>query len=111
MSKRITATYHDTGRRECPYCGHKWHVEAEEYDERARAEECDECGKGFYAYENISVAHVARPDCELNGEEHEWETMGIGNGKTHLFCAKCSRCHPGIVPSLEEFLASEGENK
>jgi len=79
----------------CPYCGNKYQPEGEDYSEDCREEECEECGKTYHAHQSFSVTHHATPDCELNGEQHEWQAVSLGAGKgTHDFCATCDKCRP-----------------
>jgi len=62
----------DDCNRTCPYCGHSYQVEVEDYDEDEREETCGQCGKKYWAFDNFSVTLWARPDCALNGEPHQW---------------------------------------
>ena len=84
----------DNCDRVCPYCAHRYQVEAENYSEDVREEDCDECGKKFYGYESFSVSHYSKPDCELNGDEHKWEPTPISGGRSHDFCSVCGECRP-----------------
>ncbi len=77
---------------ECPYCGHLHHVESESYDDNEHIEECDNCGKKFYAAEEFSVAHVARPDCNINDMDHDWHPFKLTDGSYHDFCESCGKC-------------------
>jgi len=79
---------------ECPYCGETYQPECEDFGEDCREEECNECGKTYLLSESFSVTHIATPDCELNGETHEYEDRSLGGGRTHPFCSKCSKCQP-----------------
>lgn len=83
MRRNETSDDYDRG---CPYCGNKYRVEGEDVSEDIREEECCECGKKYHAYDSISVTHHAVPDCELNGERHEWP---LPDG--HQICMKCSK--------------------
>ena len=78
----------DDCNRICPYCGHVYRVEAEDYDEDPRIEECEECGKKFMAYECFSVTHYAVPDCELNGLRHVFEGKENHNFRICKVCGK-----------------------
>ena len=84
----------DDSERKCPYCGEAYQPESEDYSEDRRIEECNECGKNYYAHDSFSVTHYATPDCELNGEQHAWEPRSLTGGKTHPFCSKCDKCQP-----------------
>jgi len=81
----------DSCNRICPYCGYSYQVE--DYSENPYEEECDGCGKKYYAYETFSVDSFAKPDCELNGEKHKWEPLKITVGY-HDFCSICGECRP-----------------
>lgn len=76
----------------CPYCKHSWQVEAEDYDEEEREEECVECGKRYWLHDSFSVTHYTRPDCEINGGDHKWELMTFSGGGQAFFCATCNEC-------------------
>jgi len=80
--------------RICPYCGFSYQVEGEDYSENMREEKCDECGKKFYAQESFTVDHYATPNCELNGEAHQWEPFELRRGGHHDFCSVCGKCRP-----------------
>lgn len=92
MSK-YEATINDPVRV-CPYCGSEHQPEAEDYSEDERIEECGDCGKKYYAHDIFSVEHAARPDCELNGEQHEWEEKP--KYPDYKFCEKCGRCKRSV---------------
>ena len=104
------ATINDDGR-ECPYCGYKYQPESEDYSEFDRVEECDECGKKYHAHDVFSVSHWAKPDCELNGEQHDWQPRRLTGGRTHPFCSKCDTCMPHKLlaepPQAKEMVKNE----
>ena len=77
--------------RICPYCGGAYQVEAEDYSEDVQEEECEECGKKYYAHDSFSVDHLAIPDCKLNGDNHTWESVPVNMGR-HDFCSVCGKC-------------------
>jgi hypothetical protein len=79
---------------ECPYCGHTYQPESEDYDEDQREECCQECGKKYYLNQSFSVTHHTVPDCTLNGMEHNYEIVNLNNGKQHPFCTVCGKCMP-----------------
>ena len=83
----------DDCNRICPYCGYSYQVESEDYSEDTREEECSECSKKFYSRENFSVTHYAIPDCEINGDVHNWEPVKTSSGH-HDFCSICGKCRP-----------------
>lgn len=74
--------------RICPYCENSYQVESEDYSEDAREEECDHCGKKYYACDSFLVTHYAVPDCELNGEKHRWAYDGNFNLQ---MCTRCGK--------------------
>jgi len=69
----------------CPYCGEfqsdSWEIDFN--DNRVKIE-CD-CGKKFWGSEHITRNYEGNPDCELNGEEHDFEEF---SNRT-LKCKKC----------------------
>jgi uncharacterized Zn-finger protein len=76
----------------CPYCGARYQVECEDYSEDSREDECGECGKKYRLSQSFSVTHHTYPDCELNGEHHQFEQMKLSNGKEADFCTVCNMC-------------------
>lgn len=89
---RFSETFSDSVRR-CPYCGSEHQPESETYSEDVREQECEECGKSYYMHDSFTVTHYATPDCELNGEQHDWQDRKVRSG-THPFCMKCDKCMP-----------------
>lgn len=76
----------------CPYCGEGHQPEAETWDEEAREEECGECGRRYLVHQSFSVCHITKPDCEINGEEHQWGSKdGYPDHKWCKICGKCER--------------------
>jgi hypothetical protein len=84
----------DDSVRKCPYCEHAYQPESETYSEDSRVEECEGCGKNYHAKDSFSVTHYAEPDCELNGEVHDWQDKCVRGGRKHPFCTKCEKCMP-----------------
>jgi len=74
----------------CPYCKHTYQPEAEDYSDDAREEECGKCGKKYHVWQEFSVAHHAKPDCTLNGEEHEWDFVS-SRRPDYQSCGKCDK--------------------
>lgn len=68
---RFQDQHHDSNSV-CPYCGHSYQVESEDYSENTREDECSKCGKKYYLTQSFTVTHETRPDCVLNGAEHRW---------------------------------------
>ena len=93
MSGKFEETLNDYNV-ECPYCGDAYQAEAEDYSEDEREQECDECGKKYFLHQNFTVTHHARPDCELNGEHHDYQPTNMRGGRSHPFCTVCSKCQP-----------------
>jgi len=75
----------------CPYCKHSYQVESEDYSEESQEIQCDECGKKYYLHQYFSISHHSTPDCELNGEKHQFELIGLKNGSAY-FCKICDKC-------------------
>lgn len=84
----------DDGVRRCPYCKHEYQPEAETYSEDVREEDCEGCGKTYRLHDSFSVTHYATPDCELNGETHDWQDRALRGGRMRPFCMKCDKCMP-----------------
>ena len=82
----------------CPYCKSKHQRESEDWSEDSRVERCHDCGKLYHTHDEISVTHVAKPDCELNGEEYAWR---VGSTVKAWFCSKCGACSIKRPASLE----------
>lgn len=74
----------------CPYCKNEYQVESEDYSESIRVEECDECGKKYHIYQELSVEHNTEPDCRINGEKHNYEHYK-GNYYICNVCGKMER--------------------
>jgi len=85
---------HDSNEAICPYCKYSYQVESEDYLEDVRPEECSGCGKKYYLSQSFSVDHTTEPDCELNGEPHQWKAESLGGGQEHPFCSVCGKCQP-----------------
>ena len=83
----------DDSVRKCPYCGATHQPEAETYSEDVREEECESCLRTYRIHDSFSVTHYATPDCELNGETHDWQDRQTRRG-SHPFCMKCDKCMP-----------------
>jgi hypothetical protein len=83
----------------CPYCMAEYQPESEDFDEDTRAEECEDCGKKFYLHQSFSVTHHTRPDCELNGDTHQFERVKLTDGREADFCTVCDRCRSIKEPS------------
>lgn len=80
----------------CPYCGYDYQPESEDFDEDEQVEKCGACGKSFYHHDVVTYDHCTRPDCELNGENHKWETLSLRSGD-HDFCEVC-----GVIKPLSQ---------
>jgi hypothetical protein len=70
----------------CPYCGHLWTDSWEVLESEGDTEtmECD-CGKNFIAEMCMTVDYRTSKDCELNNEQHEYESVRNG----WKVCKKC----------------------
>jgi hypothetical protein len=84
----------DDQNRICPYCGYSYQPESEDHSPDRRVETCGGCDKRYYAEDEFSVEFKASPDCELNGEPHDWQDVDLRDGRKHPFCAKCDKCKP-----------------
>lgn len=45
----------------CPYCGHSYQVEAENYTQDGEDEECDECHRVYVRHTEFDVTHYCTP--------------------------------------------------
>lgn len=45
----------------CPYCGHAYQAEAEDFDEDEREETCFSCKRVYLMHDECTVTHYARP--------------------------------------------------
>ena len=75
----------------CPYCGNRFQVECEDYEESKQVEECEECGKKYFLRTVFDVKHESFPDCLLNSELHRYIWIDTKHGGYHL-CTVCGRC-------------------
>lgn len=83
--------HYDDNDSICPYCGDRYQVESEDYSEDERVEECDNCGKKYFLCQIFSIDHHTRPDCEINGDEHQFQFEQTKNGGAY-FCKVCGKC-------------------
>ena len=72
----------------CPYCEETHYCDDWGHDYDGEVVECEECGKKFRATASHSVDFYARPDCELNGGEHDY----VWNEAGAYFCSVCNHC-------------------
>lgn len=79
----------------CPYCGDRfedsWDTIAG--DGETAVIDCD-CGKKFTATCVLSIDYWGHPDCELNGDEHDYEMIHFDSGKSANFCEICGNIEP-----------------
>ncbi len=73
----------------CPYCGSSYQVESEDCAFEARVELCDDCEKYYLLESFVDVTHRTSPNCELNGDDHDWEEKA-----THKVCRVCGKVAP-----------------
>lgn len=87
----------------CPYCKYTYQPEAESYSEDTRTEECEGCGKKFHVWQVFTVDHHSKPDCALNGEEHEWDVLS-NRRPDFQSCGKCDKLRrmPEPIPPSEK---------
>lgn len=83
---------YDDNNAVCPYCGEKFQPESEDYSENQSVEECSNCGTRYKLHQIFSVTHVTTPDCELNGDKHQFETKTLTDGRKASFCKVCNKC-------------------
>jgi len=71
----------------CPYCGHEF---SDSWEREDRGEfECYECDKNFSFDTDVTRLYSSERDCQLNGQEHEWEdTRELSRGTWQ----KCKNC-------------------
>jgi len=62
----------DDDNATCPYCKESYQVEAEDYSEDERIEQCGGCGKKYELRQVFSVDHRTKPDCAINDKDHDW---------------------------------------
>ena len=77
----------------CPYCKYSYQPESEDYSEDSLVDKCEECGMKFHTHQSFTVTNYASPDCELNGEQHQWVPVQLKD-KVHDFCSVCDSCRP-----------------
>ena len=82
----------------CPYCKHEYQPEAEDYSEDTREEECSQCGKKYHVWQVFSVDHHAKPDCELNGEQHQWDIVSKRR-PDYQSCGVCNKWRKTPIPT------------
>ena len=70
----------------CPYCGSAYQVDDEDCAFDGRTEQCDDCGKHYLLESFVEVTHRTSPNCELNGDAHDWEEKA-----THKACRVCGK--------------------
>ena len=72
----------------CPYCGHKYAVESEDYGDQDERQEiyCEECEMKYYLNQDYTITHQTKPDCKLNGQNHNYEFF---KNSRHRFCTIC----------------------
>lgn len=78
----------------CPYCQHSYRQDAGDFSEDDEVEECDNCGKQYHLYQEISITHNTKPDCELNNEAHDYKDERLSDGSTYPFCTVCGKIKP-----------------
>ena len=78
-----------TGEIVCPYCGYEF-SDSCEFQENDGDIECD-CGKTFEYRRIITVEYCTSKNCELNGEEHDFQPS-----KDSQYVETCSKCDQAI---------------
>ena len=68
---------YDSNRAICPYCGHSYQVEAEDYDLDGMDEECESCGGTYERVTQIEVTHYCAPKAERQGDAPRTEALRL----------------------------------
>lgn len=78
----------------CPYCKNGADVEAEDFSENERVEDCRKCGKKYWLCQSLAIHHNTMPDCELNNLRHDYQDVELetSNGTRWPFCTVCGKC-------------------
>ena len=75
----------------CPYCGEE-NEDSWEFGDSEDEQECYECGKYFSWERHTSVSYTSKADCELNGEQHNYnedpDFVSDKDGKS-WYCTIC----------------------
>ena len=74
----------------CPYCQYIYEDTSDlelGFDTDTEIE-CSSCGKGFTVVMQTQIAYSTYPNCELNGQHHEFEQVTPGMKQ----CKICSEC-------------------
>ena len=82
MSKYPTTSENEGVR--CPYCGEMYNVQLGIRPDIVM--ECEGCSMSFKM--SSSIFYITAPDCELNGQEHEWSWEIEPGFKQCLICGK-----------------------
>ncbi len=75
----------------CPYCEEEYQVEAEDYSENSRIEQCDSCGMKYHIHQEFTVDTRTTPDCEINDKKHDLKWTETRSGEAY-FCEVCGVC-------------------
>jgi len=79
----------------CPYCGHRYQFESECFDDNERTEVCDKCGKVYWLSNEVVLENYTWPDCELNGDEHQFVKIIATGGMPCFYCNVCGSIKKG----------------
>ena len=84
---------------ECPFCGHYYYADCDDYGLDCENLECEECGEMFVATAEHSVEWRTNPvECEdrVPEEPHEWGEFGEPIAKISregwFVCRYCNKC-------------------
>lgn len=97
---------------ECPYCEHEQNIDHDDgagYEENiAHQQECDNCGKTFIFYTEISFSYNAqKADC-LNDGEHDYKpTCTIPIEFTEMQCSMCDETRKPTEEEMSKILSGE----
>ena len=70
----------------CPYCDAEYQESFLLQDESPK---CEACGKWFELQVSIETTYHTYTNCELNGEEHDWEESSCTDLCVSYKCSKC----------------------
>jgi len=80
----------------CPYCKEEHYIDHEDFldEDEESIINCDGCGKKFHHYTCYMIDQRTKPDCEINGDNHQYKTKELSTGENHGFCVVCGKCEP-----------------
>lgn len=71
----------------CPYCKEEIACDrGRNFDHNEEIEECEYCHKKFIATAELMFTFYSKPDCKINGEDHDFAYLP---GFKVNYCIKC----------------------